>query len=532
MNVAGLRSVELEKVFPTAPRIVLFKTQTKSYVFDVNTYQILSCSPVFEQILPALGTEALQEALLEAVEKFGEQEVELAIANIIRLRLDSNPPLLTSNTPANLRIETDFEQYVKKASTELRQMCVCLTSVCDNACRYCSYHGPEYSSEDRAKGVMSLETLNGAIDYFLKYSSNSKQCSLTFYGGEPTLQMPLIKAAVERVSKEREDDACLYGVTTNFVNVTEEMLRYFVANNFILSISLDGPKEVTDRYRIDRNGAPTFDRIMKNLDLLRQIDAKYLDTRVIFLTTVAPPMDFPALKRFFVDDPNTPKPFAHQINMAKLPALEFWKAKCATEGLEGYFELKNEFAKYAIQGVYDDDARSSQISPDPDFVPNAAFAKFLNEMFRMHFLFLYRRSKLNMTAEDTLCVRPGCLPGQHKLFVRYDGVFLPCEKTHEIEPFFIGNCQSGIDFEKAYKLLVDFYELNKSDCLDCWAYNLCNELCYVQMHDPIEQIPSSAIKRERCRQFREGLKIKLVDMMEILERNPQALTFLNGISFT
>ena len=67
----------------------------------------------------------------------------------------------------------------------------------------------------------------------------------------------------------------LYKITTNLTLLTDEMIKLFIDNDFNISVSLDGPEEIHDRYRVLKNGLGTFEIIMNNLKRIYKFNSEY-----------------------------------------------------------------------------------------------------------------------------------------------------------------------------------------------------------------------------------------------------------------
>lgn len=134
------------------------------------------------------------------------------------------------------------------------------TRNCNFRCTYC------YMNHKNEK--ISEETQEGIINYIRKNIHNYKSVHISWFGGEPLMEMD----AIENISKEVIDICSkarrpyTSSVTTNGYYLTpknvEKLLKAKVRN---FHLTIDGIKETHDKQRVLINGAPTFDKIIENL---------------------------------------------------------------------------------------------------------------------------------------------------------------------------------------------------------------------------------------------------------------------------
>ena len=93
-----------------------------------------------------------------------------------------------------------------------------------------------------------------------------------------------------------------FAIDTNGVLLDDRAIELAAREKMFLQVSLDGPREIHDRYRRGVDGAGTFDRIMTGVDLLLARDPAAAE-RLSFIVTVAPPVDLAVLANFFAEFP-------------------------------------------------------------------------------------------------------------------------------------------------------------------------------------------------------------------------------------
>lgn len=147
---------------------------------------------------------------------------------------------------------------------------------CNMACRYCFYADETEKRSVPLMGRMSRETMHGIVDRALAYADGD--CTFSFQGGEPTLAgLAFFQDLTDYVEGHpaRGRVRVHYSIQTNGYAVDEPWVRWFAAHDVLVGISLDGPKEFHDRFRRDRNGAGTFQRVMACIRLLEKHGVDY-----------------------------------------------------------------------------------------------------------------------------------------------------------------------------------------------------------------------------------------------------------------
>ena len=143
-------------------------------------------------------------------------------------------------------------------------------STCNIDCKYCFFLSKEalYPNE---KNRMSDATLEAYIRQLLE-SHLTPQVTVAWQGGEPTLmKVDFFRRAVELVEKHRRPgQAVEHTFQTNGILLDDEWCTFFKQHDFLVGLSVDGPRELHDTYRVDRRGQGTFDRVMQGWRKLRE----------------------------------------------------------------------------------------------------------------------------------------------------------------------------------------------------------------------------------------------------------------------
>ena len=149
--------------------------------------------------------------------------------------------------------------------------------------RPCFAPGEQYRMPDKVLGA-----------FIAKYiaSQPTPVVEFVWQGGEPTLLgIDFFRRVVELQKPFTKDKTIANSLQTNGTLLTDEWCRFLKRHDFMVGISLDGPKEVHDRYRRDRKGSGTFDRAMRGLRLLQQHKVDYNVLACVGRETAVRPLD-------------------------------------------------------------------------------------------------------------------------------------------------------------------------------------------------------------------------------------------------
>jgi uncharacterized protein len=147
---------------------------------------------------------------------------------------------------------------------------------------------------------MSDSTLEVYIRQLLE-SHRTPSVTVAWQGGEPTLmKLDFFRRAAELVKKYlRPGQVAQHTFQTNGILIDEEWCSFFKEHNFLVGLSVDGPRELHDTYRVDRNKQGTFDKVMKSWRLLRR---HAVDFNILCTVNAANEKHGRAVYRFFRDE--------------------------------------------------------------------------------------------------------------------------------------------------------------------------------------------------------------------------------------
>ena len=165
-------------------------------------------------------------------------------------------------------------------------------AACNLGCKYCFF----LSKKNLYPGSsfrMSDELLEVYIRQYIQ-AQKAPLTTIAWQGGKPTLMgLDFFKKSIQIEQKYRRPNMILQNtMQTNGTLLDDEWCEFFHDNNFLIGLSLDGPRELHDAYRVDKSGKPTFDRVIAGLDALkRRADGTASNQDRTLLATIFVPED-------------------------------------------------------------------------------------------------------------------------------------------------------------------------------------------------------------------------------------------------
>lgn len=171
--------------------------------------------------------------------------------------------------------------------------------ICNLDCEYCFFLSKEnlYPGDRFRMADAMLETY---IEQLIE-SHRTPQVTVAWQGGEPTMMgLDFFKRSVELVEKHRRPwQTVEYTIQTNGTLLNDRWASFFKENGFLVGLSVDGPKELHDTYRVDPRGVGSFDRVMRGYEVLKEHDVDVNILCTVHRANQDHPLD---VYRFFRDE--------------------------------------------------------------------------------------------------------------------------------------------------------------------------------------------------------------------------------------
>ena len=448
--------------------IHLFKTFKHYYLYDVNTNIVVE---IDRQLFDKLQNR-IYDSDIDKLQKRG---------------------LLLERKKFEMRHPFD-EQLECVLDRNLKSMTLQVTKNCNLRCKYCVYSG-SYNNRVHSNERMSIQVALDAIDFFLEHSVDSESIALGFYGGEPTLEFPLIKKAIEYMEENKGNRVVSYSLTTNATLLTDEMIELFERYEVDITISLDGPKEIHNNNRITMaSGEGSYEKVIESLKKIKD-KWKNCQSKVNFNAVMSPEYGFKIYSDFF-QNTEFVKDFSAVVN---LPSNNYTSE---VKHLNNRFveEFNYELFKYYFSILRrDSDIRTTK-------VVRQHYQRLVDDI---HGCLKVEVGNVNYDHHSGPCVI-----GRHRLFVDTNGKMFPCERVSESsEVINLGDIYEGFEIEKVRQLL-NIGKITEKECKSCWAFRFCT-ICAMKA-DCGDKL-SAEKKLKSCDEVRASIDDRLKDYYTFIE---------------
>ncbi len=372
----------------------------------------------------------------------------------------------------------------------LTTMVLNVTNQCNLSCTYCYEYGEDKivdTENGKQSKFMSEETARESVEFLLRESGINRLAHLTFFGGETLLNFPVVRSTIAYARRRaaemgKEID---FSLTTNATLLKPEVIEFLAENRVGVTVSIDGPKEVQDQFRVFHNGSGSYETVAPKIqELLRRHRSRPIGARV---TLTAQNLDVRKIYRHLREE------------------IGFWEvgfAPVTTASSRGYAIADSGF-----------DSMLDQF--------RALAAEFLEAALEnRHHGFSNVKDTLEEIHKGMSKAYP-CGAGLGLMGVSTDGDVALCHRFAGSDSHKLGTVSGGIDRLVQIGFLESHHIDEKTDCSRCWARPLCSGGCYHEAHTRYGDTAHANL--HYCEWIRGWTETCLQIYAELAVRNPRYL---------
>jgi uncharacterized protein len=458
----------------------LFQAAGRDFLYLVPSAAVFALdAPTSAVLRTVTDGEKMPDGVIRALaDRFDETTVRAAIGELLDVRAigyeqqpDEKPPRLLPMMPF-----------------PLTTMVMNVTNQCNLACTYCYEYGEDKivdTENGRQSKFMAESTALESVEFLLKESG--RLAHLTFFGGETLLNFPVLKSTIAYARRRAAelDKEIDFSLTTNATLLRPEIIEFLAENRVGVTISIDGPREMQDRFRVFHNGAGSYDVVAPKIkELLRVHRSRPIGARV---TLTSDTLDITKIYRHLTEE------------------LGFWEV-----GFAPVTTSPNQ--KYAIGDTGFDKMLGQFRALAAEFLEAVAVNK--------HHGFSNVKDTLEEIHKGVSKAYP-CGAGLGLLGVSTDGDVSLCHRFAGSDAHKFGTVKDGIDRNVQTAFLQQHHIADKTDCSKCWARPLCSGGCYHEAH--VRYGTTRTPNLHYCEWIRGWTDTCLQIYGELSERNPEFL---------
>ncbi len=382
-----------------------------------------------------------------------------------------------------------------------------VTDACNLACEYCSYGELYYDYDRRDNKTLNIEKAKIFLNYMVELwdstlnKSTHNNIYLSFYGGEPLLNMPFISEVVNHIHNiNNKQRLFTFNMTTNGL-LLDRHIDFLVLNNFDLLISLDG-NELNHSYRINKEGKNSFKQVIENVDKIRQRYPAYFTKNVNFNAVLHNRNSVKEIHDFFKKKYN------------KMPTIGALNDMGIREEMKDKFmNMYRNTTENLIQSENYGELETDMFLSSPTYHSATVYLLQHSEFKYENYNELLYGKEIHKKAIPS----GTCLPFSKKVFITVNGKILPCERIGQNFALgYISDDKVDLDFGKIARKYNQYFSKIDSQCSKCFNSKGCIQ-CIFNLEGLEEKSPvcNGFMTEEQFEIFRNY-------QLDFLARHPEA----------
>ena len=364
----------------------------------------------------------------------------------------------------------------EKSAGVVKALCLHVAHSCNLNCSYCfasqgKYHG------DRA--LMSFEVGKQALDFLVAHSGTRHNLEVDFFGGEPLMNFDVVKqlVAYARSIEKEAGKNFRFTLTTNGVLIDDDVIDFANREMSNVVLSLDGRKEVHDRFRVDYAGKGSWERIVPKFQkLVKARGGKNYYMRGTFTH----------------HNPDFLKDIQEMLNL-------------------GFTEL-------SMEPVVCDANDPSALTQEDLSIVLEQYERLAELMLQRHKEgrpFTFYHYMIDLKGGPCIYKRiSGCGSGTEYMAVTPWGDLYPCHQFVGEEKFKLGNIWDGVTNTEIQQEFASCNVYARPDCHDCWARLYCSGGCAANAYHATGSV--KGVYEYGCKLFRKRMECAI--MVQVAEK--------------
>ncbi len=373
-----------------------------------------------------------------------------------------------------LFVEDNFQpmagELKRKTAGVVKALCLHIAHTCNLNCSYCFASQGKYHGE---RAMMSFEVGKRALDFLIENSGSRRNIEVDFFGGEPLMNFDVVKQLVKyaRSIEKQHNKNFRFTLTTNGMLIDDDVIDFANREMSNVVLSLDGRKEIHDRFRVDYAGKGSWERIVPKFKKL--VDARggknyymrgtFTHANPDFLNDIKTMLDL-GFNELSMEPVVCPSGDPGELTEADLPVVLDQYEKLAELMLQKEEEGKPfTFYHYMID-----------LSGGPC---------------------IYKRIS-------------GCGSGTEYMAVTPWGDLYPCHQFVGDEKYRLGDIWKGVENKAIQDEFLECNVYARKECADCWAKLYCSGGCAANAYHSTGSV--KGVYEYGCKLFRKRMECAIM----------------------
>ena len=446
-----------------------YKLNGYNIVIDVCSGGVHVVDDIAYDIIEMFENHTQDEVISKAYEKYasekGVTKEEIAELYDEIAGMKNAGQLFTPDT-----FEPMADKLKQKTAGVIKALCLHVAHTCNLNCSYCFASQGKYHGE---RAIMSLEVGKRALDFLIENSGTRHNLEVDFFGGEPLMNFQMLKdlVAYAREIEKKHNKNFRFTLTTNGVLIDDDVIDFANREMSNVVLSLDGRKEVHDRYRVDYAGNGSWEKIVPKFQrLVNARDGKNYYMRGTF--THANPD--------FLED-------IKQMLDLGFNELSMEPVVCAKGDKEELTE-----ADFPIVCQQYEELAKLMLKKDEEGKP-----------------FTFYHYMIDLKGGPCIYKRiSGCGSGTEYMAVTPWGDLYPCHQFVGEEKYKLGDIYNGVTNKEAQNEFASCNVYARPDCKDCWAKLYCSGGCAANAYHATGSV--RGVYKYGCELFKKRMECALM----------------------
>lgn len=462
------------------------------YLYDDASGGFFVWSELKNKILKLYKDNSRQQVISILMKHYSIQEIETEY-DLIQKSVESG--CFYRETELSNKMTFSIEDIKNFIESNSHVLLLSVTDSCNLRCKYCIYSEAYQLTKNKSDKKMTINIAIKAVDTYLQIiqkemiSNPIKKFYISFYGGEPLLNFPLITKVIDYVNKIHPN-RFEYNITTNGILLKQPQVNELIKRNVNILVSLDGPREEHDRLRVDISKNGSYDKIIHNLNFIREYDYEFFKNKV----------SIAAVYDYGTDIISCAEYFKSQTDKGEMPPIRYVNRVSSNN--------TNYYNSFSRENVIEFEKKLHLA--EQNFIDDSS--PYLNALIGSLYLLITLRKRIADIMPADMPTGGSCIPGQ-KIYVDTDGTFYSCERVGVHNP--IGDIYNGLNYENIFKLIREYKKEIMPHCISCPVSRICTNCM-----STFDNEKGFEYKAGVCADTRVSIKKLLIKYSELLEDKP------------